>query len=378
MWFTNIDKMCAGAIEKFYVPSAVCAIGDKNGVYYKKAFGYSRVIMNEDKPDGVFAGPVPDNAIPATLDTVYDMASLSKLISTTMVVLRLIEEGEMTLPDTVSRYFPDAPDDKRSITVKQLMTHCSGIPAHFPIQAECEKGYDPAHAVLNYPLKYEAETKVEYSCMGYILLAKMAEVCTGKPLDILADELVFGPLKMKRTGYNPLKSERFDNADIATEEWSPRLKRYIHGTVHDENARYIGGVSGNAGVFSCIDDLCNFASMLSARGEFEHKQFLSKQTFERAITNYTPYGPEMRGLGFQLTTGGYNASGDLYTPLSYGHNGFTGTSLYVDRDTGMYVILLTNRVHYTRQSDGLYRFRRALHNAASADYTRMTLEKGSI
>ncbi len=378
MYFDNIDKMCREAIEKYYVPSAVCAIGDKNGVYYKKAFGYSRVIMNEDRPDGVFSGPIPDNAIPATLDTVYDMASLSKLISTTMVVLRLIEEGEMTLPDTVSRFFPDAPEDKRGITVKQLMTHCSGIPAHFPIQAECEKGYDPAHAVLNYPLKYEAETKVEYSCMGYILLAKMAEVCTGKPLDLLADELVFKPLKMNRTGYNPMNSERFKGADIATEEWSPRFEHYIHGNVHDENARCIGGVSGNAGVFSCIDDLCNFAAMLSGHGTFNGKQFLSNQTFERAITNYTPYGPEMRGLGFQLTTGGFNAAGDLYAPLSYGHNGFTGTSLYVDRQTGMFVILLTNRVHYTRQSDGLYRFRRRLHNAATADYTRMILEKGTV
>ena len=127
MWFDNIDKMCAEAVRSLAVPSAVCAIGDKDGVYFKKAYGWSRVIMNEDKPEGVFSGPVPDDAIPATLDTVYDMASLSKLISTTMVVLRLIEKGEMTLADTVSRYFPDAPEDKRGITVKQLMTHCSGI-----------------------------------------------------------------------------------------------------------------------------------------------------------------------------------------------------------------------------------------------------------
>jgi len=376
MWFDNIDKMCEEAVASYAVPSAVCAIGDKDGVYYKKAFGYSRVIMNEDKPDGVFAGPIPEDAIKATTDTVYDMASLSKLIGTTMVVLRLIEEGEMTLPDTVSRFFPDAPEDKRGITVKQLMTHCSGIASHFNIRSECEKNNcDIAHAVLNYPLKYEAETKVEYTCMGYILLAKMAEVCTGKPLDVLADELVFKPLEMKRTGYNPTEHKRFDGADIATEEWSPRFEHYIHGRVHDENARYIGGVSGNAGVFSCIDDLCNFGSMLSARGTFKGKQFLSRATFERAITNYTPYGPENRGLGFQLTTGGYSATGDLFSPLSYGHNGFTGTSLYVDRDTGLYVVLLTNRVHYTRQSDGLYRFRRRLHNAAMADYTRMIIQR---
>lgn len=376
MLFDNIDDLCREAIDRFYVPSAVCAIGDKDGVYYKKAFGYSRVIMNDDKPEGVFAGPIPDNAKPVLRETVYDMASLSKLLSTTMVVLRLIEEGKMTLADTVGLFFPDAPDDKRGITVKQLMTHCSGIASHFSLREECEKGYDIAHAVLNYPLKYEAETKVEYSCMGYILLAKEAEVCTGKTLDALAEELVFRPLKMKRTGYNPSSSEKFRGAGIVTEEWSPSLNRYVHGVVHDENARFAGGVSGNAGVFSCVDDLCNFASMLSNHGKFEGWQFLSKQTFDRAITNYTPYGPEARGLGFQLTTGGLNAAGDLFTPLSYGHNGFTGTSLYVDRETGMFVILLTNRVHYTRLCDGLYRFRRRLHNMATVDYTKMMLQRG--
>ncbi len=374
MW-ERIDELCREATENYLVPSAVAAVGDKNGVYYKKAFGWSRVIMNEDEPDGVFKGPVPDNAIPASTDTVYDMASLSKLLSTTMVVLRLVEEGYMTLADTVGRYFPDAPEDKRNISVKQLMTHCSGITAHFNLESECEKGFDIAHAVLNYPLKYEAETKVEYTCMGYILLAKMAEVCTGKRLDLLADEYVFGPLGMKRTGYCPKENARFELADIATEEWSPRLRRYIHGVVHDENARWSGGISGNAGVFSCVDDLCRFGAMLSGKGEFEGKRFLSENTFELSVKNHTPYGPESRGLGFQLTTGGYNATGDLFSPYSYGHNGFTGTSLYCDSRTGMYVVLLTNRVHYTRKSDGLYRFRRALHNAATAEYSRMIIQR---
>ena len=375
MYFDNIDQMCEKAIKELWVPSAVAAIGDSEGVYYKKAFGYSRVIMNEDQPSGVFAGPIPDGAIPATTDTLYDMASLSKLIGTTTVALRLIEEGVITLPDTVGRFFPDAPEDKREITVKQLMTHCSGISAHFPLSKLCSSKEEITKTVLEYPLKYEAETKVEYTCMGYILLAKMLERATGKPLDVMAEELVFSPLDMKRTCYNPLQSPKTQGADIATEEWSPALGKYIHGVVHDENARFGGGVSGNAGVFSCIDDLCNFASMLSGHGTFRHKQFLSHSTFERAITNYTPYGDEFRGLGFQLTRGGFSATGDLFAPLSYGHNGFTGTSLYVDRETGMYLILLTNRVHYTRASNTLYRFRRALHNATLADYTRMKADR---
>lgn len=374
MSFEKVEAHCREAVEKLYFPSAVIAIGDGQGVYYKKAFGYERVLLTDDKPDGIFKGTIPDGAPRATTDTLYDMASLSKLISTTMVALRMLEDGDIALYDTVGMYF-DAPEDKRGITIKQLMTHTSGISAHFALSTLCADKSGILQAVLDYPLAYQAETKVVYSCMGYILLAKILEKIGGAGLDTLAEKYVFSPLHMEHTCYNPLQSTKAQGRGIATTEWSPTLGRYVYGVVHDENARFGGGVSGNAGVFSCVDDMIKFASMLSNRGQTSDGYYLTPMTFERAITNYTPYADEYRGLGFSLSDKGINACGDLYGLLSYGHNGFTGTSLYVERESGMYVILLTNRVHYTRASSDIFRFRRIIHNTAAAEYSR---EKGRL
>ena len=368
MAFENTDRLCKEAVERLDFPSLVIALGDAKGVYFKKAYGHSRVIMNEDEPEGIFRGPVPHNAVPATVDTLYDMASLSKLISPTMIALRLLEEGYITLFDTVGRFFSDAPEDKRDITVLHLMTHQSGITPHFPLYKDCASPKDIYTAILNRPLAYQTGEKTAYSCMGYILLGRMLELARGMALPDMARLYVFEPLEMKKTGYNPKNDGTLSGMNIAATEWSPALKRYKQGEVHDENNMFSGGSVGNAGVFSCIDDMCNFGMMLASGGNYRGKTYLAPRTFEKAITNFTPQGPECRGLGFQLTTPGINSSGDLFSPLSYGHNGFTGTSLYVDRETGFFLCLLTNRVHFTRASSALFRFRRVIHNAAITEY----------
>lgn len=368
MDFQNTDRLCREAVDTLAFPSLVIAAGDADGVYFKKAYGYSRVIMNEDRPEGVFSGKVPDTAIPATLDTLYDMASLSKLMSTTMVALQLIREGYITLYDSVGSFFPDAPDDKKGINVLDLMTHQSGITPHFALYRECGSADDIYDAILKRPLSYTPHEKTAYSCMGFILLARMLELARGMSLSEMAKKYVFEPLGMKHTGYNPLKDPVLSKMNIAATEWSPTLERYKVGEVHDENAMFSGGEVGNAGVFSCIDDMCIFAKMLASRGKHEGGIYLPEALFDAATENRTPQGPEYRGLGFQLTTPGINAAGDLFSPLSYGHNGFTGTSLYVDRKTGFFLVLLTNRVHFTRESNRLFRFRRACHNTAFCDY----------
>ncbi len=370
-FFENTEKAVLAAFENRAFPSCIIAVGDADGVYYKKAFGYERVLPDDTEPDGVFCGDIPDDAPKAGFDTLYDMASLSKLISTTMVTLRLLDIGEITLPDTVSRVFPDAPDDKKNISILQLLTHSSGISAHFSLYRESECPEKALDVILNRPLAYSPSTQAVYSCMGFILLGEMLQKMTGEKLDVLAQKLVFDPLGMSRTGYLPMTNERLKGMSVATTEYSKDLGKYVHGVVHDENARYIGGVSGNAGVFSCIDDMIIFARMLSRRGEHDGEYFLTPATFETAIKNYTPYGPEYRGLGFYLSVDSASTTGDLFAPLSYGHTGFTGTSLYVDRDTGMYTVMLTNRVHYTRANDKLFRFRRQMHNVTLADYLRM-------
>jgi len=357
----KLDRLFADALERRVFPSAVCVVGDRENVYYKKAFGWRRWFSDDAPCFDLHPAELPEGALPADTDTLYDMASLSKVIGTTMVAFRFLEEGKLTMQDSLELFFEDVPEDKKAITIFRLMTHTSGISAHFGLE---NTGFSPdeaARVILDRPLSRPIGSNVEYTCMGYILLGKILEKIGGAPLDVLARREVFDPLGMTRTCYNPLSR---GESNIAATEFNKKLNRYIDGVVHDENARFLGGVSANAGVFSCADDLIRFASMLANRGETPQGRYLSRSLFERAIHNYTPGMDDDRGWGFQLKSPGLSAMGDLYSMGSYGHTGFTGTSLYVDHDTGLYTILLTNRVHFTRASSDVFRFRRILHNEA--------------
>lgn len=266
-----------------------------------------------------------------TEDTLFDMASLSKLIGTTCAALKLIEHGKLHLDDTVGMFF-DRCHGKENITVQQLMTHSSGIKPHFPLWL---RGITPAQAVqeiLREPLGYETGTEVAYTCMGYILLGKMLEKLEQEPLDHIVTRLVFEPLGMQNSFYNP-PAERLCAA----------TEGETCGTVHDENAAFLGGVSGNAGIFCTLGDAVTFANMIHARGD----GYLPRELFDMAVQNYTAGCREDRGLGFQLCSFGY------------GHTGFTGTSIYADGKK--YAVLLTNRVHPTRETVGFASFRREFH-----------------
>ncbi|MFA6948531.1 MAG: serine hydrolase domain-containing protein [Eubacteriales bacterium] len=375
----RLDRLVDEAIERRVSPSLICVVGGADGVYYSRAAGFSRAFA-DDKPcfDVIPEALGGEGSTAATFHTMYDMASLSKLLGTTMAALRLLEEGRLTLIDNITMYFDDVPQDKRYIDIKMLMTHTSGISAHFRLDhIDCVTPDGAARAIIEHPLAYTPGTKVEYSCMGYILLAKILEKIEGEPLDAITRRLVFEPLGMNRTCYNPIAR---GETDFAVTEFDEKLGRYINGVVHDENARFLGGVSGNAGVFSCAGDLVRFASMLSshgglpktAEGDTDAGRFLSRVTFDMALRDYTSKidAEQVRGLGFQLR--GHDeevsAMGDLYSDGSYGHNGFTGPSLYVDRETGLYSIILANRVHFTRESARIFRFRRQFHNAALSEF----------
>lgn len=301
---------------------------------------------------------------PVTMDTLYDMASVSKLMSTTMVALRLWEMGEFSIYDSLWRYFDD-PGNFRDAEIRHLMTHTSGITPHIPLYARCG---DPSEAVgtilHSEPLNQPGE-QVHYSCMGYMILKEILERITGSTLDGLAKELVFDPLAMGAC-YNPVTE------DCAATEFSHELHRYKCGQVHDENAYFMGGVSGNAGVFASIDDMAKFGAMISGRGTSFGKRFLNPRTFELAVHDYTPGMNEDRGLGFQLRGNDLSASGDMTSPDSYGHNGYTGTSVYCDGKNGIYMVLLTNSVHYGRDNRAnFFRRRRLFHNLALSEAMRV-------
>lgn len=314
-----------------------------------------------------YSGEIPNNPdpMPVNFDTLYDMASVSKLMSTTMVALRMLEDGCFSLYDALWRFFEDC-GNYRDVEIRHLMTHTSGIPAHLPLYA---MGISPAEAVstiLHSTPVCKLGAEVTYSCMGYMILQAILEKISGRPLDVLARELVFRPLGMKTACYNP------STDNVAATEYSPHEKRYVIGHVHDENAHFMGGVSGNAGVFASLDDCIQFAKMLSGRGQTEHGIYLGRHTFDTAVYNYTKNLGESRGLGFALHGGELSASGDLVSHDSYGHNGYTGTSVYVDGRSGTYFILLTNSVHYGRDNRApFFRARRIFHNIALSEVDKI-------
>ena len=295
--------------------------------------------------------PIP-GAHPVDPHTRYDMASLSKVIGPTMIALISLEKGKLSLEETVGDFFPEAPEDKAGITVFQLMTHTGGFYPSFRLDSLVRDPGEVVSCILQHPLEEKPGVRPIYSCMGYILFAKMLEKRFGAPLDRLAREMVFAPLGLTETGYCPEPG-----AVCAATEVDPATGRPWIGIVHDENARFQKGVSGNAGVFMSLRDGILFAKMLARGGE----GLLRPETLRMAIQNRTPGQEEHRGLGFHLA-GTPDSFFSTDVPAGcFGHTGFTGTSLLVEPESGFWVMLLSNRVYPTRDSAALFPFRRKLH-----------------
>ena len=305
--------------------------------------------------------PLPGD-LPVDEKTRYDMASLSKVIGPTMIALRAMENGDLGLQEHIGDFFPDAPADKREITVEMLMTHTGGFHPSFRLDQMGISLEEVTEAILTRPLTARPGTEVNYSCMGYILFAKMLEKRFGKPLNQLADEKVFSPLGLTGTGYRPLTDGRGEEKDsrgthFAATEVDPESGLPWIGAVHDENARFQRGISGNAGIFMPLEDAVHFAMMCAGMGG----SFLQRETMAEAIRCRTDRLNLRRGLGFQLAGTPECFFSDAVPENCFGHTGFTGTCMMVDPETGYWVVLLTNRVYPTRESDGLFPFRRKLH-----------------
>ena len=373
--FSSTRDLIHSAVMEKIIPCAAYAVGRGNEICVKESVGYRSLFPSVEA---------------VTPDTRFDMASLTKLLATTMVALRFVEEGWLLLSDPLSRFFTHeellgTPDGRSEATVFHLMTHTSGITPHIALWREipsytvASSDFDSAVArtILRSAPFCNMGEQVHYSCMGYILLQQILERISGQRLDALAKEYVFDPLGMASTGYLPFgDNENKPLCDAAATEFSALHSYYIRGHVHDENAHFLGGVSGNAGVFSTLDDSIRFAQMLSLRGVLPASvgqgRFLSQRVFDLAVKDYTLGKNESRGLGFQLRPPlpALSAAGDLFAYSSYGHTGFTGTSLYVDAETGVWAVLLTNAVHLGRDKIAFFRIRRQFHNTIIANLTQ--------
>jgi len=310
------------------------------------------------------------------IDTMYDIASLTKVVATTTLVAKLAEGDfpvRLDLDAPVERYLPEwasgpQPEWRHRVTVRHLLTHTSGLPAFkeywrtTSAEATAKRSISKQQTldkIFAEPLEYEPGTKEIYSDLGIILMAEIIERLTGQTLDGLAREYIFSPLAMSNTMYKPPKKTW--PAIAPTEIDTQYRHRLIQGEVHDENAAAIGGVSGHAGVFSTAPDLAAFCQMLLNGGVYAHQRILRRETISE-FTEAQKLSAGTRTLGWAVPTEG-GSSGHFMSPHTFGHTGFTGTSIWIDPDRQLFVVFLTNRVHPTRENQKLAKVRPALHDA---------------
>ncbi|WP_165953997.1 serine hydrolase domain-containing protein [Streptomyces sp. 8K308] len=304
-------------------------------------------------------------SVPMRADTVFDLASLSKLY-TAVVVVRLAERGLLGLDEPVGRWLPAFRGAE--LTARRLLTHTSGLPAWLDLEPYADDAARLA-AIAGLRTTDEpvgGEGGYRYSDLGLIVLGALAERATGRGLDALVAELVTGPLGLADTRYNPPAAWR---ERIAATEYQPWTGRgMVRGSVHDENAYRMGGVAGHAGVFATAWDVAVLAQTMLDGGRYGGKRLLGERWVREMVTDHNGGLGEgaARGLGWQLNQPSY--MGRLASPTAFGHTGFTGTSVVADAATGVLLVLLTNRVHPGRDRgrDGAYRLAPAAALAAAA------------
>ncbi len=285
-----------------------------------------------------------DQWVPMRDDTVFDLASVSKLF-TSLVTVQLVERGDVDLEAPVARYLPEfAAHGKEAVTVRQLLTHTSGFTAWLPLWSRYPDEASRIAAVMDQPLTNPAGSTYLYSDLNLITLGVLVERLTGQGLDEVVHDRITAPLGMDDTGYNPTDRER----TAATEYQSSPPRGLVWGEVHDENAWSLGGVAGHAGVFSTADDLAVLAQALLNGGTYRGHRILERSSVELLIRNFTPDFPgDAHGLGFELDQRWYMDA--LSGPRTAGHTGYTGTSIVIDFDSRSFAVLLTNRVHPSRE-----------------------------
>ena len=296
--------------------------------------------------------------VPVSANHLFDMASLTKVMVTLPAILQLCEAGEIHLHDKVVTFLPSFQQNgKENVTIKQLLTHSSGLLAHRPYFERRLPADQVLKEIEMEQLQYTPDTDVVYSDLGFILLMDIIEKVTGQRIDEYAQLHLFGPMAMKDTGYKPA----YERERYAPTEYYDHLKSHKYGIVHDDNTEFMGGISGHAGLFSTMEDLSIFTAMLENDGVHEGKKILDPQWLALSQRNFTPFAGESRGLGWQLKGSGASPAGDVMSQETYGHTGFTGTSFYIDPEKELTVMLLTNRVYFGRHQDML-RLRPRLHN----------------
>jgi uncharacterized protein YbbC (DUF1343 family)/CubicO group peptidase (beta-lactamase class C family) len=324
------------AIRDGKTPGAAVLVGHRGRIVYRQAFG-NRALEPA--------------RLPMTIDTIFDLSSLTKVVATAPAVMQLVEKGKIRLQDPVAAYWPEfKAHGKEQITVHQLLTHYSGLAAGLGLEPKWS-GYASALE------KIAAEkpgsipgTQFLYSDLNFIVLGELVSRVSGRPLDVYCAENLYAPLGMKDTGFRPPQSRHSRLAHTQYKKRNGGAKLWTE--VHDRTAFLMGGVAGHAGLFSTVDDLAVFAQAFLEGGAARGSQILSPLSVRKMTTPQNPPNKSvLRGLGWDIDSPIFSSRGELLPVGSYGHAGYTGTSIWIDPVSQLYIILLTNRVHPGGQGD---------------------------
>lgn len=333
----HADYLLRSAIDDGTIPGVVAAAGVGSDVAWQFAGGQA----------------VAHGGAARTIksDTWFDVASLTKVVATLPSVLLLASRGQLTLTDTVRQHFPEWDARWERVTLRHLLTHSGGLPSTRPYFRTLVGPDAYLRAIQEEAWDGPPGTRVSYSDLGFIVLGAIVEHAAGQPMDRFVEEEVFAPLGIEAQ-YRPAADLRDQCAATEVDDG-----RALIGVVHDENARAIGGVAGHAGLFATLDGIIRYAMAWTS----DDQRLFSSAVRAAAMRSYTEGLNGRRGLGWSLPGDSYDVGGDFWPATGGGHTGFTGTSLQVDPESGIWAVLLTNRVHYGRGFN-INPLRRAFHN----------------
>ncbi|HET6576145.1 MAG TPA: exo-beta-N-acetylmuramidase NamZ domain-containing protein [Fimbriiglobus sp.] len=347
----RIDGAVEAAIKRGNCPGAVVVVVHQDEVAFRKAYGHRALV------------PEP---VPMTVDTVFDMASITKPVATATSVMILIERGKLRPSDKVAKYWPEfAANGKGDVTVEHCLTHVSGLIPDNSIKDYVGTRDEMLGRVANLPLQSPPGTRFRYSDIGFIVLGELVGRVSGKPVDEFATENVFTPLRMTDTGFKPSAELKKRAAPTGVRDGKP-----IVGEVHDPRSFALGGVAGHAGLFGTADDLARYCRMLLRGGELDGVRVLAPLTV-RLFTEPRPAPPSgLRSRGWDVDTGYTAQRGELFPAGDgFGHTGFTGTSIWVDPPSRTAVIILTSRLHPDEKKGNVTELRRQVGTIVASALT---------
>ncbi len=343
--FNDVDMVINKAIEDKSFPGAVVLVWKDGQTIFEKAYGNFTYDLTSPK---------------VKTNTIYDLASLTKVVATTTAAMICYDRNLISLDDRVTKFIPEFGENgKENITIKNLMIHNSGLPAWKKFYGRDLKYDDVINEIYSSQLEYKPGEKTVYSDLGIITLGKIIEKVTGMTLDIFCRDEIFFPLKMNSTFFNPNDSLKIFCAPTETDNYW-RMKT-LQGEVHDETSAMLNGVAGHAGLFSTADDLAKLMSVLINKGKFEQKQFIKQSTIELFTKRYS--AESTRAIGWDTKSDSGSSAGKYFSKNSFGHTGYTGTSIWADPERNLFVVFLTNRVYPTRENTKIQKIRPQLHNA---------------